>query len=54
MAVGPVVRTALDSMGRRTLVVPGAGNRAVTWAVRLVPRAIAARAAGRIMRRVIS
>ncbi|KAB2888927.1 MAG: SDR family NAD(P)-dependent oxidoreductase [Kofleriaceae bacterium] len=54
MSVGPVVRAALDSLGRRTLVIPGAGNRAAAWAVRLVPRAFAARAAGRLMRRVIS
>jgi short-subunit dehydrogenase len=54
MSVTPVVRVALDSLGRRSLVIPGAGNRAAAWAVRLVPRAIAARAAGRIMRRVIS
>jgi short-subunit dehydrogenase len=53
MSVEPVVRVALDNLGRRTLVIPGAGNRAAAWAVRLVPRAIAARAAGRIMRRVI-
>ncbi len=54
MAVEPVVRAALDGLGRRTLVIPGAGNRAAAWATRLVPRAVAARAAGRIMRRVIS
>ncbi len=54
MQVGPVVKLALDSIGRRTLVIPGAGNRAAAWATRLVPRTVAARAAGRIMRRVIS
>lgn len=54
MAVGPVVRAALAGLGRRTLVIPGAGNRAAAWATRLVPRAVAARAAGRIMKRVMS
>jgi short-subunit dehydrogenase len=53
MAVGPVVGAALVGLGRRTLVIPGAGNRAAAWATRLVPRAVAARAAGRIMRRVM-
>jgi hypothetical protein len=54
MAVGPVVRAALAGLGRRTLVIPGAGNRAAAWATRLVPRTVAARAAGRIMKRVMS
>lgn len=54
MAVGPVVRAALAGLGRRALVIPGAGNRAAALATRLVPRQVAARAAGRIMRRVTS
>ena len=47
MAVTPVVRAALAALGRRSLVIPGAGNRAAAWATRLVPRSVAARAAGR-------
>lgn len=54
MGVEPVVRAALAGLGRRTLVIPGAGNRAAAWATRLVPRAVAARAAGRIMKRVMT
>ena len=52
MPVQPVVRAALAALGRRTLVVPGAVNKAGVAALRAVPRAVAARAAGRIMKRV--
>ncbi|MBP8806764.1 MAG: SDR family NAD(P)-dependent oxidoreductase [Kofleriaceae bacterium] len=52
MAVGPVVTAALAGLGRRTLVIPGATNRLAAVATRAVPRAVAARTAGRIMRRV--
>jgi hypothetical protein len=54
MPVGPVVRAALAALGRRSLVVPGAVNRAGVAALRVVPRAVAAKAAGRIMKRVTS
>ncbi|HVV85152.1 MAG TPA: SDR family NAD(P)-dependent oxidoreductase [Kofleriaceae bacterium] len=53
MPVAPVVTAALAGLGRRGLVVPGAGNRAAHLAVRMVPRAVAASAAGRILRRVM-
>lgn len=52
MPVGPVVAAALTGLGRRTLVIPGATNRLAAVATRAVPRAVAARTAGRIMRRV--
>lgn len=52
MPVAPVVRAALAGLGRRTLVIPGATNKLASLAIRLVPRAIAARAAGRILRKV--
>lgn len=52
MAVGPVVTAALAGLGRRNLVIPGATNRLAAVATRAVPRAVAARTAGRIMRRV--
>ncbi|MBK9034177.1 MAG: SDR family NAD(P)-dependent oxidoreductase [Myxococcales bacterium] len=54
MPVGPVVRAALAGLGRRTLVIPGAVNRVGVTALRVVPRGVAARTAGRIMKRVTS
>ena len=54
MPVGPVVSAALAGLCRRGLVVPGASNRAAGLAVRLVPRSVAASAAGRILRRVMT
>jgi len=53
MSVTPVVAAALAGLGRRSLVVPGAINRANHLVTRLVPRGLAARAAGRILRRVM-
>lgn len=54
MAVTPVVAATLAGLGRRSVVVPGAGNRLAHFATRLVSRGFAARAAGRIMKRVTS
>ena len=54
MSVTPVVAAALAGLGRRSVVVPGATNRVAHFATRMVSRAFAARAAGRIMRRVTS
>ena len=54
MPVAPVVRAALAALGRRGLVIPGAANKAGALAIRMVPRAVAARTAGRIMKRVTS
>ena len=52
MPVAPVVRAALAGLGRRALVIPGATNKLASLALRLVPRSVAARAAGRIMQRI--
>ncbi len=54
MPVGPVVTAALAGLGRRALVVPGATNRLGAFVTRAVPRGVAAKAAGRIMKRVTS
>ena len=53
MSVTPVVASALAALGRRAVVVPGATNRVGLLATRVVSRRFAARAAGRIMRRVM-
>lgn len=52
MSVTPVAAAALAGLGRRAVVVPGATNLLGQLATRFVPRKLAARAAGRIMRRV--
>ena len=52
MPVAPVVRAALAGLGRRALVIPGATNKLASLAVRLVPRAVATRTAGRIMQKI--
>ena len=52
MQVGPVVRAALLGLGKRAVVVPGASNRVAALLTRLVPRAMATRVAGRLIRRV--
>jgi short-subunit dehydrogenase len=52
MPVEPVVAAALGALGRRSLAVPGVVNQLGVFASRLVPRTFAARAAGRVMRRV--
>jgi uncharacterized protein len=54
MSVTPVAAAALAGLGRRSIVVPGATNRFAHFATRFVPRSLAARTAGRIMRRVTS
>ena len=54
MGVTPVVAAALGGLGRRGLVVPGVANRAAHFAIRMVPRAVAASAAGRILKRVMT
>jgi hypothetical protein len=52
MPVAPVVQAALAGLGRRALVIPGATNKLASLAVRLVPRAVATRTAGRIMQKI--
>ncbi len=47
-----VANAALDALGARCVVVPRAVDRVAAFASRFVPRAIAARIAGRAMQRV--
>ncbi len=49
-----VAIAGLDALGRRSVVVPRAVDRAAAMLGRLVPRALAARIAGRAIRRVSS
>ncbi len=52
MTVEPVVRAALDKIGRRPSVIPGFTNKLAAFAVRLVTRRFSARTAGKIVKRV--
>lgn len=52
MDVGPVVADALDALGTSPAVIPGIANRMAYWAVKLLPRQVSTRIAGRIVRRV--
>ncbi len=49
---GTVAEAGLDALGKRAIVVPRALDRAATLLGRLVPRAVAARIAGRAIKRV--
>jgi len=51
MPVAPVVAAALAGLGRRSIVIPGFRNRLAVFLVRLVPRWLAARIAGALIRR---
>jgi hypothetical protein len=51
MHVAPVVKAALDGLGRRGVVIPGLLNRVAYFLVCLLPRAFATRMAGRMIRR---
>jgi len=51
MAVGPVVRAAMHGLGRRAVVIPGVRNRLGSFLTRLVPRSLATRTAGKLVRR---
>lgn len=53
METAPVVRAALDGLGKGPLVIPGATNRIAALATRLVPRATATRIAGKLIRGVV-
>jgi hypothetical protein len=53
MPVAPVVRAALDGLGRDTVVVPGALNRAGVLLARVLPRSAMSALAGRVMARAI-
>lgn len=50
MPVGPVVTAALRSLGRRPTVIPGFTNRLGATLTRLVPRKLATRIAGRLIK----
>jgi len=52
MAVAPVVRAALDGIGRTPVVVAGLKNKSMVFSTRLTPRRVAATIAGRIMKRL--
>ncbi len=45
-----VVRAAFAVLGRKPSVVVGTGNKIRAWSVRLAPRGLVARVAGRVMR----
>jgi uncharacterized protein len=52
MEVGPVVRAALDALGKRPFVVPGTTNKLAAFLTKLVPRRWSAIVSGRLIRRV--
>ena len=54
MHVEPVVRAALEGLGKVPVVVPGATNRLAHLLVRLTPRRLATELAGRLIQRVTS
>ena len=51
MKVGPVVEAALHGLGRRPVVIPGTLNTVAAFANRLVPRSVATRVAGNLIRK---
>jgi len=51
MEPGPVAEEALNALGRRPVVVPGAHNKAAAVLVKVLPREVASAAAGRVIRR---
>jgi uncharacterized protein len=52
MQVGPVVRAALDALGKRPIVIPGAANKMGSFLTRFVPRRWSAIVSGNLIRRV--
>ena len=52
MAVGPVVTDALDALGSVPVVIPGLSNRLLYAAVKVLPRRLATRVAGKMVLRV--
>ncbi len=50
----PVVRAALDGLGKKALVIPGATNKLADIAFRVLPRPVAVRLGGRIMRQILT
>ncbi|MHC4392096.1 MAG: SDR family NAD(P)-dependent oxidoreductase [Planctomycetota bacterium] len=53
MATGPVVKRALDRLGRGPIAIPGASNKLGTVLGRFLPRRATASVAGKLMKRVI-
>ncbi|HTQ16420.1 SDR family NAD(P)-dependent oxidoreductase [Mycobacterium sp.] len=51
---GPVVRAALDGLGRRVLVIPGALNKLTDVTLKHVPRSTGVRIAGSILGRMLA
>jgi short-subunit dehydrogenase len=51
---GPVVRAALDGLGRRALVIPGALNKVIDVALRLAPRSVGVRTLGSMLGRMLA
>lgn len=54
MPVGPVVTRALKALGRRPTTIPGFTNRVGAALTRLLPRRLATRIAGRLIRNAAS
>jgi short-subunit dehydrogenase len=52
MAVGPVVSSALDALGSAPIAIPGLSNRLLYAAVKILPRRLATRVAGKMVLRV--
>jgi short-subunit dehydrogenase len=52
MSVEPVVRAALDALGKRPIVIPGASNKMGAFLTRFVPRWMSSRVSGNLIRRV--
>jgi uncharacterized protein len=52
MDAATVARAGIEALGRSPLAIPGAANRAMSLLVRLVPRWLATRIAGRMVLRV--
>lgn len=52
MSVGPVVKAALEGLGKVPVVVPGATNQLAALLVKVLPRRVSTALAGRMIRRV--
>lgn len=50
----PVVRAALDGLGKKALVIPGATNKLADIVFRMLPRSVAVRLGGKIMRQILT
>lgn len=53
MSPAMVAEQALEQLGRRPFVIPGAHNRALVFLLRLLPKTLAIRLAGDAMRRAM-